>query len=85
MLTLKIDNSELESFIKEYYGYDIQDFLKDFTAFVKTSLSDNYPSITSSEAKRRVANAIKEIDEGKAVMLTQEAYDKEMKEFMDSL
>jgi len=85
MLTLKIDNSELESFIKEYYGYDIQDFLKDFTTFVKTSLSDNYPSITSSEAKRRVANAIKEIDEGKAVMLTQEAYNKEMKEFIDSL
>jgi len=85
MLTLQIDNSEIESFIDKRYGVDMQSLLQDFTAFVKVSLSDGYPSISADEAKKRVAKALEELDEGRAMMLSQEAYDKEMQTFMKSL
>ncbi len=85
MLTLKIDNPEIEHFIKKRYDIDTQSLLQDFAAFVKVSMSDGYPAISTDEAKRRVAKALQEIEEGTAVMLSQEAYDKEMKQFMQSL
>jgi len=85
MITLQIDNREVENFIKQHYDQDTQSLWRDFTAFMKTSLDDKYPAISQKEAKRRVANALKEIDNGSATMLTQEAYDQEMKTFMDSL
>jgi len=85
MRTLHIENHEIENFIEKRYGQDTQSLWQDFSTFVKVSLSDNYSSITSKEAKRRVESAIKEIDDGKATMLIQETYDKEMKTFMDSL
>jgi hypothetical protein len=85
MRTLQIQNQEIENFIDNRYGKDTQSLWQDFSAFVKVSLSDNYPSITTEEAKMRVEIALSEIDSGKATMLTQEAYDTEMKTFMDSL
>jgi len=85
MRTLQIENHEIESFIENRYGQDTQSLWQDFATFVKVSLNDNYPSISSAEAKRRVENALKEIDDGTATMLTQEAYDKEMNAFMDKL
>jgi hypothetical protein len=85
MLTLQIDNSEIENFIDKRYGVDTQSLLQDFTAFVKVSLSDGYPSITADEAKNRVSKALEELEEGTATMLSQESYDKEMQIFMKSL
>ena len=85
MRTLQIENAEIESFIENRYGQDTQSLWQDFAIFVKVSLNDNYPSISAAEAKRRVENALKEIDDGTATMLTQEAYDKEMNAFMDKL
>ena len=85
MMTLQIDNREVENFIQQHYRHDTQSLWQDFTAFVKTSLSDTYPAITAEEAKKRVAKAIEEVDDGRAAMLTQEAYDQEMRIFMDSI
>jgi 5,10-methylenetetrahydrofolate reductase len=85
MRTLQIENHEIESFIEKHYGQDTQSLWQDFATFVKVSLNDNYPGISASQAKRRVKNALKEIDGGTATMLTQEAYDKEMNAFMDKL
>ena len=85
MLTLQVDNPEIENFIDKHYGVDMQSLLQDFTAFVKVSLSDGYPSISATEAKQRVAKALEEIEQGKATMLSQEAYDNEMQIFMKSL
>ncbi|MEA3490500.1 MAG: hypothetical protein U9R27_01225 [Campylobacterota bacterium] len=85
MMTLQIENSEMENFIEKRYGTDTHSLLQDFETFVKVSLSDNYPTITAQEAKSRVEYALKKIDKGQAQMLSQEAYDKEMKLFMDSL
>jgi len=85
MLTLQIQNKEIENFIDKRYGTDTQSLWQDFSAFVKVSLADNYPSIDADEAKRRVEKALKEIEDGTATMLSQEAYDKEMQTFMKSL
>ncbi len=85
MLTLQIQNHEIENFIDMRYGADTQSLWQDFAAFVKVSLTDNYPSIDANEAKRRVDKALKEIEEGTATMISQEAYDKEMQIFMKSL
>jgi pyruvate kinase len=85
MLTLQIDNSEIENFIDKRYGVDTQTLLQDFATFVKVSMDDGYPSINTEEAKRRVAKAVKELEEGTAKMLSQEEYDKEMQIFMKSL
>jgi len=85
MITLQIENSEMENFIDKRYGKDTQSLLQDFATFVKVSLTDNYPAITPQEAKIRVEDALQEIDAGQAQMLSQEAYDKEMKLFMDTL
>ena len=85
MLTLQIDNPEIEHFIKKRYDIDTQSLLQDFAAFVKVSMSDGYPAISADEAKRRVAKALREIEDGTAVMLSQEAYDQEMQQFMQSL
>ena len=85
MRTLQIENHEIESFIEHRYGQDTQSLWQDFATFVEASLNDNYPSISASEAKSRVESALREIDDGTATMLTQEAYDKEMDAFMDKL
>jgi len=85
MLTLQIDNPEIEHFIKKRYDIDTQSLLQDFVAFVKVSMSDNYPAISADEAKKRVAKALQEVEDGTATMLSQEAYDQEMKAFMQSL
>ena len=85
MLTLQIQNKEIENFIDKRYGTDTQSLWQDFSAFVKVSLTDNYPSIDANEAKRRVEKAIQEIDDDTVTMVSQEAYDKEMQTFMKSL
>jgi len=85
MMTLQIDNREVENFIQQHYHQDTQSLWQDFTAFVKNSLSDSYPAITAEEAKKRVAKAIEEVDSGRAVMLTQEEYDREMKTLQVSI
>ena len=85
MLTLQIQNKEIENFIDKRYGTDTQSLWQDFSAFVKVSLTDNYPSIDANEAKRRVEKAIQEIEDDTATMISQEAYDKEMQIFMKSL
>ncbi len=85
MKTLQIENKEIESFIDNRYGNDIQSLWQDFSSFVKVSLSDNYASISKEEAKLRVAKAIEEVELGNADMLNQEEYDKEMTAFMKAL
>ena len=85
MLTLQIQNKEIENFIDKRYGTDTQSLWQDFRAFVKVSLTDDYPSIDANEAKKRVEKALKELEDGTATMVPQEAYDKEMQIFMKSL
>jgi len=85
MKTLQIENIEIESFIDNRYGNDIQSLWQDFSSFVKVSLSDDYASISKKEAKLRVAKAIEEVELGNADMLSQEEYDKEMNTFMKVL
>jgi len=85
MQTIQINNPEIESFIASQYGDDTKSLLSDFVKFVKLSLDDAYPAITKDEATRRVAQAVKEVENGKAVLLSQKEYDKDMDEFLKSL
>ena len=85
MKTLQIENKEIETFINNRYGNDMQSLWQDFSSFVKLSLSDGYPDISKEEAKQRVAKAIEEIELGRADMLTQEEYDKEINMFIKAL
>ena len=85
MKTLQIENQEMEEFISNRYGSDTQSLWQDFATFVKVSLTDAYPSISKEEAKRRVAKAIEEVEQGKAEMLSQKEYDVEMNEFLKNL
>ena len=85
MQTIQINDIEIENFISSRYGNDTQSLLNDFVRFVKLSLDDRYPSITKSEAEKRVAQAVEEVSNGKAVLLSQEDYDEEMNVFIKSL
>ncbi len=85
MQTIQINNPEIENFISSQYGSDTQGLLNDFVKFIKLSLDDGYPSISKDEAKRRVAQAVEEVKNGKAVLLTQKEYDDDMNEFIKSL
>ena len=85
LLALQIENKEIEDFIDKRYGTDTQSLWQDFATFVKVSLTDDYPSIDTDEAKRRVEKALKELEDGTATMLSQEAYDEDMQAFMKSL
>jgi len=85
MKTLQIENQEMEEFISQRYGTDMQSLWQDFATFVKVSLTDAYPSISKEEAKRRVSKAIEEVEQGKAEMLSQKEYDIEINEFMKNL
>lgn len=85
MRTIQINNPEIESFISSEYGNDTQSLLSDFVKFVKLSLDDGYPTISKDEAKRRVAQAVEEVKNGKAILLSQKEYDKDMDEFLKSL
>jgi len=85
MKTLQIENTEIETFIDNRYGNDIQSLWQDFSSFVKVSLADGYAGISKEEAKQRVAKAVEEIELGNADMLSQEEYDKEMNDFMKAL
>ena len=85
MQTIQINNPEIENFISSQYGSDTQGLLNDFVKFIKLSLDDGYPSISKDEAKRRVAQAVEEVKNAKAVLLTQKEYDDDMNEFIKSL
>jgi hypothetical protein len=85
MQTIRINNPEIEKFISSQYGNDTQSLLKDFVDFVKISLDDSYPSLSNEEAKQRVAQAVEEVKKGTANLLSQDEYDRDMKEFMKSL
>jgi len=85
MQTIQINNPEIENFISSQYGNDTQGLLSDFVKFVKLSLDDGYPAISKDEARRRVAQAVEEVKNSKAVLLSQEEYDKDMNEFLKSL
>ena len=85
MQTIQINNPEIENFISSKYGDDTQSLLSDFVKFIKISLDNNYPSISKDEAKRRVTQAVEEVKNGTAVLLSQEEYDKDMDEFLKSL
>ena len=85
MKTLQIENTEIETFIANRYGNDMQSLWQDFSSFVKVSLNDGYDTVTKEEAKQRVAQAIEEIESGDADMLSQEEYDEEMNVFMKAL
>jgi len=85
MQTIQINNPEIENFISSQYGNDTQGLLNDFVKFVKLSLDDGYPAISKDEARRRVAQAVEEVKNGKAVLLSQEEYDEDMNEFLKSL
>ena len=85
MQTIQINNMEVESFIASRYGNDTQSLVNDFIKFVKLSLDDGYLAITKEEAKKRVAKSLQDIKSGKAVLLSQKEYDKEIDEFMKTL
>jgi len=85
MQTIQINNAELEKLISSQYGSDTQSLLADFTKFIKLSLNDGYPTISSEEAARRVKEAVEEVTIGSAKLLNQEEYDRDMNEFMSSL
>jgi len=85
MQTIQINNPEIENFISSQYGNDTQGLLSDFVKFVKLSLDDGYPAISKDEARRRVAQAVEEVKNSKAVLLSQEEYDEDMNEFLKSL
>ncbi|MDF1878811.1 hypothetical protein JHD46_04060 [Sulfurimonas sp. SAG-AH-194-C20] len=85
MQTIQINNPEIENFISSEYGNDTQSLLKDFMKFVKLSLDDGYPVISKNEAKSRVEDAIAQVKNGTAKLLSQNEYDEDMKEFMKSL
>jgi len=85
MKTLQIENQEMEEFISKRYGSDMQSLWQDFATFVKVSLTDAYPAISKEEARKRVARAIEEVEQGKAEMLTQKEYEADMNEFMKNL
>jgi len=85
MQTIQINNPEIEKFISAKYGNDTQTLLKDFVDFMKLSLDDGYPTLSSEEAKKRVAQAIEEVKNGTANLLSEDEYDEDMNEFMKSL
>ena len=85
MKTLQIENQEMEEFISHRYGSDTQSLWQDFATFVKVSLTDAYPSISKEEAKKRVARAIEEVEQGKAEMISPKEYETEINEFMKHL
>ena len=85
MLTLQIENQKIEHFVDRYYGEDTQSLWRDFVAFIHVSLKDGYPTISPEEARARVEQALREIDDGQAEMLTAERYEQEMAQFMDRL
>ncbi|QOY54311.1 hypothetical protein HUE87_10590 [Candidatus Sulfurimonas marisnigri] len=85
MKTIQINNPDIENFISSQYGNDTEGLLSDFVKFVKLSLNDGYPAISKDEAKRRVAKAVEDVKSGEAVLLSQEEYDTDMKEFINSL
>jgi len=85
MQTIQINNPEIENFISSQYGNDTQGLLNDFVKFVKLSLDDGYPAISKDEARRRVAQAVEEVKNGQAILLSQEEYDEDMNEFLKSL
>ncbi len=82
MQTIKI---ELEDHIYKRAidsGVNLQEKFKEMIYDV---LDDGYPAITTEEAKRRVAKAVKDVRDGSAILLTQEEYDKDMDKFLKSL
>jgi hypothetical protein len=85
MQTIQINNPEIESFLSSEYGNDTEGLLNDFIKFVKLSIDDGYPAISKDEARRRVAQAVTEVKNGDAILLSQEEYDKDMDEFLKSL
>ena len=85
MQTIQINNPEIESFISSQYGDDTKSLLTDFMKFVKLSLDDGYATITKEEATKRVSQAVDEVKNGSAKLLTQDEYDEDMNEFMKSL
>ncbi len=85
MQTIQINNAEIEMLIASKYGNDTQSLLNDFVQFIKLSFDDGYPAISKEEARKRVTQAVEEVKCGKATLLTQEEYDKDMDEFLNSL
>ncbi len=85
MQTIEINNPEIENFLSSQYGNDTQSLLNDFVKFIKLSKDDGYPLISKEEVKRRVTQAVYEVENGEAVLLNQKDYDKEINEFLKSL
>ena len=85
MQTIQINNPEIEKLISSKYGNDTEGLLSDFVKFMKLSLDDGYPAISKDEAKKRVEQAVLEVKNNKAKLLTQEEYEKDMNEFLKTL
>jgi len=82
MQTIKI---ELEDHIYKIVidsGVNLQEKFKEM---IYDFLDDGYPAITTEEARKRVAKAVKDVRDGSAILLTQEEYDKDMDKFLKSL
>ena len=82
MQTIKI---ELEDHIYKRVidsGVNLQEKFKEM---IYDFLDDGYPAITTEEARKRVAKAVKDVRGGSAILLTQEEYDKDMDKFLKSL
>ncbi|MDY0121220.1 MAG: hypothetical protein RBR54_04690 [Sulfurimonas sp.] len=85
MQTIQINNPEIEKLISSKYGNDTEGLLSDFVKFMKLSLDDGYPAISKDEAKKRVEQAVLEVKNNEAKLLTQEEYEKDMNEFLKTL
>ena len=82
MQTIKI---ELEDHIYKRVvdsGVNLQEKFKEM---IYDFLDDGYPAVSTEEAKKRVAKAVKDVRDGNAILLTQEEYDKDMDKFLKSL
>jgi uncharacterized membrane-anchored protein YitT (DUF2179 family) len=85
MITLQINNPDIENFIKSNYGVDKYKLISDFVSFIKNRFDSDRFSITSHEAKQRVEKAMQELENGSAIMLLEDEYNKEMQEFISTL
>ena len=63
-------------------GVNLQEKFKEM---IYDFLDDGYPAVSTEEAKKRVAKAVKDVRDGNAILLTQEEYDKDMDKFLKSL
>ena len=79
-ISIELEDALYDDLVEQ--GIDIKSKIKDF---IYDLLDDGYPAISFEEAKKRVSDAVKEYKSGKGIYYTEEEYEKEMKNFFESL